>query len=183
MIKKILLGLLIAIVVVVTSLVIAASTQPDDFRYSRSLTMNAPAAVVFEQVNNLKKSEQWSPWAKLDPNMKVTYEGPEAGTGAKYSWAGNAQVGEGRMTIVESKPNELVKTQLDFIKPFQGTNMAEFALKPEGSQTTVTWSMYGKNNFIGKCMGLFMNCEKMIGDEFDKGLASMKAIVESKPQS
>jgi len=183
MIKKILLGLLAVIVVAIAALCIVVSMQPNDFRYSRSLTMNAPASVVFEQVNNLKKSENWSPWAKLDPNMKVTYEGPGAGAGAKYSWAGNEMVGEGRVTIVESKPNELVTTKLEFIKPFEATNTAEYALKSEGNQTTVTWSMYGKANFVSKCMGLFMNCEKMIGDEFDKGLAAMKTIVEGKPQS
>ena len=144
--------------------------------------MLAPASAVFVQVNELKKWEAWSPWAKLDPAMKQKYEGPAAGVGAVSSWAGNNQVGEGRMTITESRTNELVRFNLEFFKPMAGTSTSEFSFKPEGNQTSVTWSMSGQNNFIGKAMCLFMNMDKMMGGQFETGLASMKSIVEAPPK-
>jgi len=131
-------------------------------------------------VNSLQKWEAWSPWAKLDPNAKVTFEGPTSGEGAKFSWSGNDKVGVGRQTIMESKPNELIRIKLDFEKPFQATSTAEFTFKPEGDQTLVNWAMYGKNDFMGKAVSLFMDCDKMVGPDFEKGLASMKAVVEAK---
>ena len=122
-----------------------------------------------------------SPWAKLDPSMKKTHEGAPAGTGAIYSWSGNDQVGEGRMTLTESRPSELIRIKLEFMKPFAATNTTEFTFKPEGNQTMVTWSMFGMNNFIAKAFGLFMNMDKMVGGDFEKGLASMKSVVETAP--
>jgi uncharacterized protein YndB with AHSA1/START domain len=156
--------------------------QPEDFRVSRSATIAAPPADVFELVNNLQKWNDWSPWAKLDPNAKNTFEGPTSGTGAKFHWDGDSNVGAGTMTIVDSKPNEHVKMNLAFIRPFEGTNDVAFTLKPEGDGTHVTWSMEGKNNFIGKAIGLVMDCEKMCGDQFEQGFANMKQVVE-KPSS
>jgi hypothetical protein len=158
------------------------AAQPEDFYVERSTTMAAPTDAVFEQVNNLQKWNDWSPWAKLDPNAKNTFEGPTSGTGAKFHWDGDSNVGAGSMTIVESKPNENVKLNLHFIRPMEGTSDVEFKLKPEGDGTHVTWSMAGKNNFMGKAIGLVMDCDKMIGDSYEQGLASIKGIVE-KPAS
>ena len=175
MLKKI----LAVIPVIVVVFVIIVALQPAEFRVARTATVTAPAEVVFAQVNELKKWDSWSPWVKLDPAMKQTYEGPASGTGAISRWAGNNQVGEGSMTITESRPNELIRFNLEFIKPMAGTSTAEFSFKPEGSRTTVTWSMSGKNNFIAKAMCLFMNMDKMVGGEFEKGLSSLKSIAEA----
>ena len=178
MIKKILAVLAVIIVV----LVIVVALQPADFRIARSTAMAAPPAAVFAQVNDLRKFQDWSPWAKLDPAAKTDFQGPPAGQGASFSWAGNMEVGEGTMTITESRPGELVRFQLDFRKPMAGTNTAEFTFKPEGNKTAVTWSMSGHNNFMAKAVGLVMNCDKMVGGQFEKGLADLKTIVEAAPK-
>jgi hypothetical protein len=168
--------------VVLMTVIVIVLLQPDEFRIERSTVMNAPASAPFAQVNDFHNWDKWSPWAKLDPAMKVTYEGPAAGVGAIYSWAGNSEVGEGRMEILESKPNELIRIKLDFIKPFPSTNEAAFNFRPDGSNTFVSWTMTGKKNFISKTFHLFMNVDKMVGGDFEKGLASMKAVVEGKPK-
>ena len=175
MLKKILLGLA-AIVVV---FLITAAFQPAEFHIARTATIAAPPAAVFEQINNFQNWDAWSPWARLDPNAKNTFEGPPAGVGAGFAWSGNHEVGEGRMTNTGSKPNELVAMRLEFTKPFAATNTTEFTLKPEGAGTVVTWAMSGRNNFMGKCMGLVMNCDKMVGGQFEKGFANLKTIVET----
>src|SRR6266849_5891596 len=171
--------ILIALAVVVVVFLSVVAMQPSDFRITRSATIAAPPEAVFAQVNDLHNWEAWSPWAKLDPNAKSTYEGPAAGVGAAFAWSGNNQIGEGRMTVTESRPNELVRFKLDFLNPFKATNTAEFTFKPEGNQTAVTWSMYGKNSFIGKAIGLFINCYKMVGGQFEQGLAQMKSVAEA----
>lgn len=176
--KKLLVVFAVLAAIVVVFLIVVAF-QPSEYRVSRSLTMAAPAAAVFPHVNELKKWEPWSPWMKLDPNATSKYEGPAAGQGAAMSWAGNNEVGEGKMTITESKPNELVRFHLEFYKPMAGVSDAEFTFKPEGNGTTVTWSMTGKNNFIGKAMCLVMDMDQMIGGQFEKGLASIKGVVET----
>ena len=173
MLKKILLGL--AAVIIVFLIVVAL--QPADFRISRSAVIAAPPAAVFEQINDYHKWDAWSPWAKLDPNAKNSFDGSASGVGAKFSWAGNNDVGEGSMQITDSKPNERVVMDLVFLKPFAATNTTEFTLKPEGNGTAVTWSMAGKNGFIGKAVGLFMNCDKMVGTQFEKGFENLKSIV------
>lgn len=155
-----------------------AAMQPGDFRVVRSAEMSAPAESAFAQVNDFHNWQAWSPWEKLDPALKRTYSGPEAGEGASYAWAGNSDVGEGRMTIVESRPNELIRIRLEFFKPFAATNTGEFTFEPAGEKTTVTWSMAGERTFVCKGMCLLMDMDKMIGDEFEKGLAAMQAIVE-----
>jgi len=142
--------------------------------------MLAAPSTVFDQVNDLHKWEAWSPWAKMDPNAKSSYEGPAAGMGAKMSWDGNMKVGAGNMTIIESRPNQWIRFQLVFLKPLAATNLAEFTFQPQGDQTLVSWTMSGKNNFMSKVMSLFMNCDKMVGGQFEQGLAQLKAIVESK---
>jgi uncharacterized protein YndB with AHSA1/START domain len=180
--KKILIVLGVLALLVVVFLVVVA-LQPSTYRVSRTALIAAPPASVFPHVNEVRKWEGWNPWGKLDPAMKLTYDGPASGQGASYAWVGNNQVGEGKMTVTESRPNELVRFKLEFFKPMAGTSDAEFTFKPEGNnQTAVTWSMSGENNFIAKAMCLFMNMDTMIGGQFEKGLASMKSAVEATPK-
>jgi len=174
--------ILIALAVIGVVLVIVVATRPSEFRVARTATIAAPAPAVFAQVNDFRKWEAWNPWAKLDPAMKQTYEGAPAGTGAMYTWAGNSQVGEGRMTLTESRPSDLIRIRLEFLKPFPGTSTAEFTFKPEANQTAVVWSMAGTNNFMAKVVCLFMSMDKMIGGQFEKGLAQMKSVVEAAPK-
>lgn len=173
MFKKLLMGLTL----VVAGFCGAAAVQPDDFRITRSATIAAPAEVLFAQVNDLQKWDSWSPWAKLDPNAKHSFEGPAAGVGAIMRWAGNNEVGEGNMTITQSEASSFIQFRLEFLKPMEAVNTSEFTFKPEGDRTTVTWSMYGKNNFIGKAVSLLMNCDKMVGGQFEQGLANLQSIV------
>jgi uncharacterized protein YndB with AHSA1/START domain len=161
-------------------LVIVAS-RPGDFRITRSTTISAPPGSVFPHVNDLRKWEAWSPWAKLDPSMKQTFDGPLGGVGATTHWIGNKQVGEGRMTIIESRPNELIRIKLEFLKPFKATNIAEFTFAPQGNQTAVNWSMTGSKNFIMKAFCMFMDMDNMVGKDFEKGLVAMKTVVEQSP--
>jgi hypothetical protein len=176
MFKKI----LIALVLIVAIFLVIVALQPADFRVERSATFAAPPAAAFAQVNDFHNWQAWSPWAKLDPACKYTYDGPASGVGASMAWAGNNEVGEGRMTILDSKPNELVRIKLEFLKPFAATNTAEFTFKPSGAgQTDVNWAMFGHNNFVAKGMCLFMSMDKMVGKDFEKGLAQMKAVAES----
>lgn len=172
--------LLTVIVVAIVLMLIVAARQPDEFRVSRSTVLPAVPSAVFPHVNELRKWEAWSPWAKLDPDAKSTFEGPAAGTGAVMRWAGNKNVGEGSMTIIDSRANELVRFRLEFLKPFKATNTAEFEFKPQGDQTHVTWSMYGENNFMSKVISLFINCEKMVGGQFEQGFANLKEVLERK---
>jgi hypothetical protein len=178
-----LMPILIALAAIVVVLIIIVATRPAAFRITRTAIMPAPPAVVFAQVNDFHKWEAWSPWAKLDPACKYSYEGPAAGTGAIFTWSGNNKVGEGRMTVLESRPDELLRINLQFLKPFKATSTSEFTFQPQGNQTVVTWSMYGKNNFMAKAMGLVMNCDKMVGGDFEKGLGSLKSITETAVKS
>jgi hypothetical protein len=171
--------ILVAILLIVVAFAIVVATRPGEFRVTRTATMAAPADLVFARVNDLHQWDAWSPWAKLDPGMKQTHAGAPAGPGAVYSWAGNKDVGEGRMTITESRTNELVRIQLEFLKPFASVNTTEFTFTPQGDQTTVAWSMTGKNNFIAKAFCMFMDMDKMVGGDFEKGLAQMKALTEA----
>jgi hypothetical protein len=175
MLTKILM--VMPIVIVVFAGIVAL--RPSGFRVARTANMRAPAPTVFAQVNDFHNWEAWNPWGKLDPAMKQTYQGAPAGTGTVYTWTGNKEVGEGRMTIIESRPNDLIRINLEFFKPFAATNIAEFTFRPEGDQTVVTWSMSGKNNFMAKAIHLFMNMEKMIGGQFEQGLAQMKSAAEA----
>jgi uncharacterized protein YndB with AHSA1/START domain len=157
------------------------STQPSDFKLTRSATMAAQPATIFPHVNNLHNWNEWSPWAKIDPNARNSFEGTAEGIGSIMRWdSDNNKVGKGSMTITESRPNEYIKFRMDFLKPMVATSTAEFAFKPEGDQTIVTWSMSGNNNFMGKTIHLLMNCDKMVGGQFEKGLNDLKKIVENK---
>lgn len=175
MIKKILLGLAAVFVV----FLVLVAMQPSEYRVSRNATISAPPAKVFPYVNEFTRWATWNPWGKLDPAMKTTFSGPEGGSGAVYAWAGNSQVGEGRMTIIESETNERVRIQLEFFKPMAGVSVSEFTFKPDGDCSLVTWTMAGTNNFMGKAFCLFMNMDKMVGGDFEQGLADLKTAVEA----
>jgi Polyketide cyclase / dehydrase and lipid transport len=177
--KPILTTILTAIAAIIVVFVIIIATRPADFRITRSATISAPAAVVFAQVNDLRKWEAWSPWEKIDPALRRTFEGSSMGTGAIYRWAGNNKVGEGSMTIMESRPGESIQIKLEFLKPFKATDTAEFTFKSEGNQTVVTWSMFGTNNFMAKALGLFVDWDKMVGSDFERGLAQLKSVAEA----
>jgi hypothetical protein len=166
------------IAVLIAGFLVIVALQPADFRVERSATMRAPAQAPFAQVNDFQNWRTWSPWEKVDPALKRQYEGPRAGTGAVYAWQGNKDVGEGRMTITESRPGELVRIRLEFFKPFPATNSAEFSFKPAGDSTAVTWTMTGQNNFIARAICLFVDMDKMVGGMFEQGLTQMKTVVE-----
>jgi len=174
---------LIALAGVVVVVVVVVASRPVEFHVARTARIAAPAAAVFAQVNDFHKWDAWNPWATLDPAMKQSYEGAPAGAGAVYTWAGNSQVGEGRMTLTESRPSDLIRIKMEFLKPFAGTSTAEFTFRPEGDQTVVTWSMEGRNNFMAKAIHLVMNMDKMIGGQFEQGLAQMKAVAEAAPRT
>ncbi len=169
------LGVVVAIVGVFA---IVVAMQPAEFRIVRQGRIAAPPAAVFAQVNDFHAWQAWTPWAKLDPAAKNTYEGPSSGDGAIFKWSGNDEVGEGRMTILESRPHELIRIKLDFMRPFESTNMTDFTFQPDGDQTVVTWDMSGKKNFMSKAFCMFMNMDNMVGGQFEQGLASMKEVVE-----
>ena len=173
------LKILIALVAVVAAFLAFVALQPSEYRIARSATIAAPAPDVFAQVNDFHRWEAWSPWAKLDPNANATFEGPSAGEGAVFAWAGNSEIGQGRMTLTQSRPAEFIMIRLDFVKPMAGTSTAEFTFKPEGDRTAVTWVMSGQNNFISRAICLFMNQDKMVGGHFEKGLENLKAVTEA----
>ena len=178
--KKILKYIACGLIAIVAIILVAATLQPDTFRYERSTEIAASPAAIFPHVNTLKKWEAWSPWAKLDPYAKTTYAGSASGKGAAMSWDGDRNVGAGTMTIIDSKPAKSVTFKLDFERPMTLTQNAEFTFTPQKGKTLVTWSMYGDNTFMGKIMGVVFDCEKMVGEQFDKGLTDLKAIVERK---
>lgn len=176
MLKRVLL----AIVAVVVLFAAYVAMQPSTYRIERSAIIVAPPAAVFAEVNDFHNWEAWSPWVKLDPNAKTTFEGPVSGEGAVVNWSGNEQVGEGKMTLTESKPDDRILIRVDFVKPFAGTNSSEFTFKPDGARTIVTWAIFGERGFIEKAICLVMNAQKMIGEPLEKGLANLKAVTESK---
>lgn len=172
MLKKI----LIVLCALVLILVIVVALRPNAFRVERSIVIPAPPAAVFPHINDLHLFQAWSPWAKLDPMAKTTFNGTPAGPGSSFHWVGNSQIGEGTMTLTESDPDKRIGFRLDFLKPFKGTNTAAFVLTPEAGGTRVNWSMSGNYNFVTKAIGLVMNMENMIGGQFEQGLADLKTI-------
>jgi uncharacterized protein YndB with AHSA1/START domain len=174
MLKKI----AILIVIVIAGILLWAATKPDTLHVERTVTINAPAERIFSLINDLHQWQSWSPYEKKDPMMKRTYSGPPSGKGAGYAWDGNSQVGSGLMEVTESTAPSKLTLQLHFIKPLEGHDVAEFTLKPNGNSTTVTWSMTGPNRYLGKLMSIFVNMDKMIGSDFEAGLAGLKARAE-----
>lgn len=171
-------NVILALLAIIAIVLVVAALQPADFRVARTTTIAAAPGVVYDQISNFQKWSAWSPWSKLDPAMKSTVSEPPAGVGATYSWTGNSKVGEGRMTITDTKPAERVTMKLEFTKPMTATNTTEFVLKPDGAGTEITWSMSGHNNFMGKVFGLVMNMDKMVGTKYEEGFANLKRIVE-----
>ena len=156
------------------------SQKPNTFRYEREATFNVPPEKIFPVLNDFHQWQIWSPWEKLDPNMTRTHSGNEAGVGAIYSWEGNKKVGEGRMEILESHPSSKLIIKLDFIKPFQASNISEFHLKPTGTGTHIIWAMHGAQPFMSKLMCTLINLDKLIGKDFETGLNNLKTHVEAK---
>ncbi len=173
--------ILIGLAVLVILFLIVVAIRPSEFRITRTTRIAAPPSAVFAQVNDFHRWTAWSPWEKLDPELKRTYSGPNSGTGTIYACAGNKQVGEDRMTLTETCPQDLTRIQLEFIKPFAATSLAEFTFRLEGQQTVVTWSMSSRHNFISKAFCMFMNMDKMVGGDFEKGLTPLKSVVETGP--
>jgi uncharacterized protein YndB with AHSA1/START domain len=178
MIKKVLLGL----VVIIALILLYAAFQPSKFRIERSRSIAASPDLLFAQVNNHRNFAEWNPWEKMDPSSKTDYTGPDAGVGAVASWAGD-KVGEGSATITESKPGELVRQRMDWKKPMEGASTVEFTFVPDGDKTTVTWAMFGENNYAGKLMSVFMDCEDMCGSAFEEGLADLEKVVTETPKT
>jgi len=173
-----LITVLISAFIIFVALIVVIAMQPTDFHITRSAAIPAPATVVFEQINDFHNWQAWSPWARMDPNAKNTFEGSASGEGAIFSWAGNSKVGAGKMTLLESRPNNLIRIKLEFFKPFKATNTAEFKFSGGGELTMVTWGMTGKNNFMAKAFGMVMNFDKIVGGQFDQGLANLKTVTD-----
>jgi uncharacterized protein YndB with AHSA1/START domain len=176
------MGILLVVLVIVVGLLLVIATRPNQFRVQRSTVIGAPINVVFPLVNDFHQWTRWSPWEGHDPDLKRAYEGAPAGTGAVYSWVGNNQVGEGRMTITDSRPGELIVIKLEFIKPWTATNRTEFTFRQQPSGVAVDWAMSGPHNFMGKAFSLLMNMDARIGKDFDQGLALMKKAAEEDAQ-
>lgn len=175
MLKKILLAIVVLVALAVAGVGAAALRQPDTYKVERSATMAVPPEAVYQQVADFKAWDRWSPWAKLDPAMKTEFGGTPGAPGATYAWVGNDKVGEGRMTITEVAPPSRIAIKLEFIKPMASVADTAFTLAPQGAGTRVTWTMAGKNEFLGKVMCVFMDMDKMIGKDFEKGLAQLAA--------
>ena len=170
--------ILIVVVVLVAAVLIYAATKPDRFRIQRTASISAPAEKIFPLINDFHTWSVWSPWEKLDLAMKKTHSGAPQGKGAVLEWDGNKDVGTGRMEVLESIPSSKILIKLDFLKPFEAHNQAEFTLAPNTGSTQVTWAMYGPQPYIVKVMSLFCSMDKMVGGQFEKGLADLKALAE-----
>jgi uncharacterized protein YndB with AHSA1/START domain len=164
--------------VAVVALLAFAATRPDTFRIERTVNIQAPPERIFPLINEFRHWGTWSPWEKMDPALKRTYSGPPGGPGAVYEWEGNRKVGKGRMEIIDAVLSSHIAIKLEFLKPFEAHNVAEFTFIPHGDATTVTWAMRGSNIFVGKVMGLFFDMDKMIGKDFENGLANLKRFAE-----
>jgi uncharacterized protein YndB with AHSA1/START domain len=171
--------IVVAILVLgVVGILAYAATRPDTFRVQRTATIKAPPDKIFPPINEFRNWSEWSPYEKKDPAMKRTMGATTSGKGATYAWDGDKNVGEGHMEIVEVAPPLKVVIKLDFLRPFEAHNTAEFTLAPKGETTDVTWAIHGPNLFVGKVMGLFINMDRMIGRDFETGLANLKSIAE-----
>lgn len=174
MLKKI----AIAVLVLIAVLLVFAATRPDTFRVERTTSIKAPPEKVFAFINDFHRWDAWSPWEKMDPAMKRTHSGSASGKGAVYEWEGNDKVGKGRMEIMESSPPSRIAIKLDFFKPFEAHNTAEFTLKVQGDDTEVSWAMHGPSPYLAKLMQLFLSMDSMVGKDFETGLANLKTAAE-----
>ena len=178
MFVEILVAVIGIIVIAVVVLLVYAATKPDTFRIQRSATIQAPPEKIYPHINDFHRWAAWSPWEKLDPDLKRTHSGAASGKGTVYEWEGNKKVGKGRMEITDESPPSKIIIKLDFFRPFEAHNTAEFTLAANGSATTVTWAMLGTMPYMMKVMSVFMNMDRMIGENFETGLANLKAIAE-----
>lgn len=167
----------IVIVVAIAALLIYAATKPDTFRVQRSASIKAPPEKIVALLSDFRRWQAWSPWENRDPAMKRSFSGPANGKGAVYAWDGNSEVGKGSMEMTEVTPSK-VALNLDFIKPFEGHNKVEFLLESKGDATNVTWDMHGPMPYISKVITIFCDMDKMIGKDFEAGLANLKAVAE-----
>lgn len=172
--------IIIVLVALVAAILIYGATRPATFRVQRGATINAAPQSLFPLINDFHNWPSWSPWEKLDPAMKKSISGAASGKGSVYEWEGNSKAGKGRMEITDAVEPRKVNIKLDFEKPFRSSNVTEFTLVPEGSGTNVTWTMDGPSPFMMRVMGVFMNMDKMVGKDFEAGLASIKAIAEKR---
>lgn len=170
--------ILIIVILAIAALLAYAATKPNTFRIERKTSIKAPPARIQALLDDFREWRKWSPWEELDPNLRRDYSGPQKGVGATYAWQGNNKAGQGRMEILESSP-EQVRIQLDFLKPFKASNVAEFTLTPNGKETSLNWAMNGAQPFMVKLMSIFYDMEKMVGPDFEKGLAKIKQVAES----
>jgi len=177
MLKKILIGF----AALVFALVVLIMTRPSTFHVERAIDIAAPSDAVFAKVNDFHQWEAWSPWEKLDPKMEKVFSGTPVGQGMAYAWSGNDKVGQGKMTITESKLNQLIRIRLEFLKPWKATNEAKFTFQSVGKSTHVVWGMDGSHNFMSKAFSMVSDLDAMIGKDFEKGLASLKATAEATP--
>ncbi len=179
MFRKLLLVLLCALIGGVATVLALASRYPDHFVMARKIEIDAPPSAVFAQINDFHNWQEWSPWAKIDPQAKATFEGPASGEGAIFGWDGNAEVGQGTMKIVKSRPDALIDIEMKFVKPMEDTAAVQFTFVPVDGKTLVEWSMSGKRDLVGKAICMCMNMDRMVGTKFEEGLASIKKRVES----
>jgi len=169
---------LLVVAALIALILIYAGTRPDAFRVERSTQIKAPPEKIFALINDLHQWEAWSPWEKIDPQIKRTYAGAASGKGAVYEWNGNKDIGQGRMEIAETTAPSRVLIKIDFLKPFEAHNLVEFTLASQGDTTTVTHAMYGPSPYIAKLMGLVLSMDKMVGGKFEEGLGSLKVLAE-----
>jgi Polyketide cyclase / dehydrase and lipid transport len=168
----------IVLAVLVVAILGLAMTKPDSFSVQRKMSIQAPPDKIFPLINDFHNWNSWSPWEKLDPGMTRTHSGAASGKGAVYEWDGNSKVGKGRMEITDASAPSEIAIKLDFLKPFEGHNIAEFTLEPQGDSTNVTWDMHGPSSLVSKVMQVFISMDKLIGKDFDSGLANLKTIAE-----
>ena len=171
--------ILIIIVIVVAAFLIFVAMKPGTFRLERSASINAAPDKIFPLINDFHNWTQWSPFEKLDPDLQRSYSGAQSGKGAVYAYRGNNKVGSGSMEIKESVPSTKVMATLDFLKPFEAHNMAEFTLAPSAGATVVTWAMFGPRPFVIKLMTTFVSMDNLVGKQFDEGLANLKRVAEA----
>jgi hypothetical protein len=181
MLKKLAISVFLAITLAIVAVLSIAATRPAMYHVERSQSMAASPEAVFAVVNDLHRFHEWSPWQKLDPAMKVTFDGPASGVGASYSWVGNDQVGEGRMTTTEATAPGSFTQKLEFLKPFKSECMVHFTIVPENDGSRVTWAMDGNNNYVSKIMCLFVSMDAMMGKDFVAGLSNLKQVAEAEP--
>lgn len=169
--------LAVAVLVLIAAVLVYATTRPDHFRVTRTTLIQAPPDKVFALIDDFHQWTLWSPWERMDPDLKRSYSGPAAGVGAAYAWEGH-KTGAGRMEIVSTSPAAHIQIQLDFLQPFEAHNTAAFTLQPQGGATQVTWAMYGPSPYVSKLMGIFFSMDQIVGKDFEAGLANMKQAAE-----